>query len=263
MNKSVLLLPALSLLPAAVMAQSAFVGTWKADMKNGVQMPTKPRELLLANGTFECRSCVPVYKVPADGKDHAVSGQPYFDSAAVKVVDANTVEETDKKAGKTVLMRATKVSADGNTLMFDVTDSTATSGEPIKIKGESTRASKGPEGSHLLSGGWRMTKYTNFSDNGLLATYALEGSTLKMSTPTGQAYSAPLDGSDVPFSGDPGQTSISMKKVGDHTIDETDKRNGKVIGTAHLTVAPDGKSMKVAWKDVEHGTDGSFMMNKQ
>ena len=63
--------------------------------------------------------------------------------------------------------------------------------------------------------------------------------------------------------GDPGQTSISMKKVDDLTIDETDKRNGKVIGTARLTVSADGKTMKVVWKDLERNSDGSFMQNKQ
>ena len=162
MKKPALLLPALMLLPAVVMAQSAFVGTWKADMSNNVQMPSKPNEFLLNGGVFECKSCVPSYKVPADGQDHPVTGHPYFDTAAVKVVDANTVEETDKKAGKVVFTRTAKVAADGNTLTFDLTDASASSGTAVKVKGESTRTAKGPAGAHALSGSWRMVKYTSF-----------------------------------------------------------------------------------------------------
>jgi len=263
MKKSLLLLSASLLLPAAVMAQSAFVGTWKVDVNNNLQLPTKPNEYLLNGGVYECKTCVPPVKVAADGQDHAVSGHPYYDMVAIKVVDASTIEEVDKKAGKTVTTSKTKVSADGTSATFDVTDSSASSGAPVMVKGEITRVAKGPAGSHAISGSWRTSKLTNVSDNGLLTTYSLSGSTLKMSSPTGQSFSAPLDGTDSPFVGDPGQTSISMKKIDDRTIEETDKRDGKVIGTARLSVSADGKTLSVAWKDAVHGTNGSFTELKQ
>ena len=47
------------------------------------------------------------------------------------------------------------------------------------------------------------------------------------STPTGQSYTAKLDGKDVPYMGDPGTTSVSLKRMGD-AFEETDKRDGKV-----------------------------------
>lgn len=258
-----LLLQASLLLPALALAQSAFVGTWKADVKNNIQLPKKPNEYLLTGGVYHCKTCAPPYSVPADGQDHKVTGHPYFDTAAIKVVDDNTIQETDKKAGKTVTTVVTKVSADGTTATFDVIDSSASSGDPVKVKGESVHVAKGPAGSHAISGSWRATKFESVSDNGLLTTWSLSGSTLKMSTPTGQSYAAPVDGSDSPFMGDPGQTSVSIKKVDDHTIDEVDKRDGKVIGSAHMTVAADGKTMTVVWKDALHGTDGSYTNIKQ
>jgi hypothetical protein len=63
--------------------------------------------------------------------------------------------------------------------------------------------------------------------------------------------------------GDPGQTSVSIKRVNDNTVDETDRRDGKVIASAHITVSTDGKTMTVAWKDALHGSSGSYTAMKQ
>jgi hypothetical protein len=256
-------LPVSLLVPALAWAQSAFVGTWKANLENNLQLPQKPSEYLLTGGVYQCKSCLPVISVPADGRDHAVKDSPYYDSVAVKVVDANTIAQTRKKAGKTVTTDTFKVSADGKTASFETTDSSVSSGAPVKYSGQDVRVASGPAGSHAISGSWRTVKLDSVSDNGLLTTWALSGNTLKMSSPLGQSYSAPLDGTDVPFVGDPGQTSVSMKKVDDRTLDETDKRDGKVITTARLTASPDGKTIHVVWKDVLHGTDGSFDYIKQ
>ena len=254
--------PAAMLLPALALAQSALVGTWKADLSN-IQTPTKPTRYLLSHGVYHCQTCAPAYAVKADGQDHKVTGHPYFDSVSITVVDASTIEETDKKGGKTVTTSKSTVSSDGKTLMFEFSDSSNSNGAPVVGKGEAERVAKAPAGSHAISGGWHTTKFTNVSDNGLLTTYALSGTTLKMTAPTGQSYSAPVDGTDSPFMGDPGQTSVSIKRIDDNTVDETDKRDGKVIGSAHITVSADGKTMTVAWKDALHGTSGSYKAIKQ
>jgi len=261
------LLPTLTalLLPTLTMAadQSPFVGTWKADISNNIQMPDKPFRYLLASGEYHCYSCAPAYTVKADGKDHKVAGHPYYDTVSIRVIDDNTMEETDKKGGKVVTVTLTKVSGDGQTETFDVADSSNSNGAPVKMKGVDTRVAKGPAGSHAVSGSWRMTKFENISDNGLLVTYAMDGAKLKMTAPTGQSYSAPLDGTDSPYLGDPGQSSISLKRIDDHTIDETDYRSGKVISTEHMSVSADGKSMAIAWKDLLHGSKGSYTNVKQ
>ena len=256
-------LPASLVLPALAMAQSAFVGTWKADINNNIQLPDKPSRSLLAKGVYRCYTCAPAYTVMADGRDHRVVGHPYFDTANIKVVDDSTMVETDKKGGKTVTVVTVKVAGNGLTETFEVTDSSNSNGAPVKVKGESTRVAKGPAGSHASSGSWRTTKFENVSDNGLLVTYAMDGAKLRMSNPTGQSFSAPLDGTDSPFMGDPGQSSVALMRVNDKTIDETDKRDGNVIGTEHMTVSADGKTMTVAWKDLLHDSKGSFTNVKQ
>lgn len=263
MNKFALTtVPALLLLPGLALAQTALVGTWKADFSN-YQPPTKPNRYLLSHGVYHCQTCAPAYAVKADGQDHPVTGHPYYDSVSITVVDANTISEIDKKGGKTVTTGKTTISSDGKTMMFDVSDSSNSNGAPIVAKGEATRVAKGPAGAHAISGGWRTTKFTNVSDNGLITTYAISGTSLKMTAPTGQSYSAPVDGTDSPFMGDPGQTSVSIKRVDDNTIDETDKRDGKVIGSAHITVSADGKTMTVKFKDAVHGTSGTYTALKQ
>ncbi|HEY2352805.1 MAG TPA: hypothetical protein VGH83_09845 [Candidatus Acidoferrum sp.] len=248
--------------PVVLMAQDAFDGTWKVDMSKA-QMPKKPDVYVLQGGMYHCKTCVPPVDVKADGQDQAVSGHPYYDTKAVKVVDDRTIEETDKKDGKVVTTSKMIVSADGKTAVFEFEDSSASNSQPVTGKGEMTRVAKGPAGSHAISGSWRATKFDSLSDNGTTFTYKVEGDTLSMTTPTGQSYSAKLDGTDSPYKGDPGTTSVSVKRLGKNSIEEIDKRDGKVLSVSKATVAADGKTMNVAWSDKLHGTSGSVVAIKQ
>jgi hypothetical protein len=250
------------LMPAMAMAQSPFDGTWKLDMKTA-KFPEKPDVYLLQDGMYHCKTCVPMVDVRADGQDQKVSGHPYYDTVSIKIVDGRTIEETDKKNGKIVTTSKTWVSADANTLMFEFTDSSATNADPVTGKGEETRVAKGPTGSHGISGSWRTSKIDAMSDNGLMFTDKVEGDSLSMSTKTGQSYTAKLDGTEAPYKGDPGTTSVSVKRVDKNTIEETDKRDGKVTTVERMTVAADGKSMTIAVSDKLHGTTSEFTATKQ
>jgi hypothetical protein len=248
--------------PAISKAQDVLDGTWKVDLSKA-QMPKKPDVYLLQDGKYHCKTCVPPVDVKADGQDQAVSGNPYYDTKAVKVVDDRTIEETNKKNGKPVSTSKLTVSADGKTANFEFDDSSATNSQPVTGKGELARVAKGPAGAHAISGSWRTTKFDSVSDNGTTFTYKVDGTTLNMTTPTGQSYSAKLDGTDSPFKGDPGTTSVSIKRLGKNSIEETDKRDGKVISVSRNTVAADGKTMNIAWSDKLHGTSGSVVAVKQ
>src|SRR5712692_2542775 len=250
------------LIPAMAMAQSAFDGTWKFDLKTA-KFPEKPYVYLLQDGMYHCKTCVPSVDVKADGQDHEVSGHPYYDMMSIKVADERTIEETDKKNGKTVATSKTWVSADGNTLMFEFTDSSATNADPVTGKGEETLVAKGPAGSHAISGSWRMSKMDTLSDNAISITYKVSGDSLSMSNPTGQSYTAKLDGMEAPYKGDPGTTSVSVKKVDTNKMEETDKRDGKVISIARMALSADGKSMTIALDDKLHGTTMQFTALKQ
>jgi hypothetical protein len=252
----------LVLMPVVVLAQNAFDGTWKIDVNNA-QFPKKPDVFLLQNGMYECKTCVPPVEVKADGQDHSVSGHPYYDSVAIKVVNDHEIEETDKKNGKTVTTSQSTVSSDGNTMMFSFSDSSNTNGDPVTGKGEATRGAKGPAGSNAISGSWRTTKIESVSDNGLMFSYKVSGDELTMTAPTGQSYTAKLNGPEAPMKGDPGTTSVSVKMMGKNTLEETDYRDGKAISVAKMVVTADGKTMKMMIDDKLRGTKSEFTATKQ
>jgi hypothetical protein len=250
------------LIPAAAAGQSAFDGTWKIDMKTA-QFPTKPDSYLLKDGEYECSDCIPPVKVKADGLDHKVTGHPYYDSVAIKVINDRSVEEIDKRNGKVVTTTTTVVSADGKTETFEFTDSSDTNGAPVTGKGEATLVKAGPTGSHAISGDWKMSKMDSVSENSTLITYKIEGDSLTMSQPTGQSYAAKLDGTEAPFKGDPGLTTVSVKRIDKNTIQETDKRDGKTMYILQMTVSADGKSIAFSGQDVERGTTSKVTAMKQ
>ena len=257
-----LVLLAAWLMPAVAMAQSVFDGTWKVDM-NTAKYPDKPSVYLLKDGMYHCKTCIPAIDVKTDGQDQKVTGQPYNDMMSIKVVDDRTIEEIDKKNGKTVTTSKMWVSADGNTMSWEFTDSSATNVAPVTGTGHATRVEKGPAGSHGISGSWRMEKMDTLSENAMSFTYKVTGDSLTMTSPIGQSYTAKLDGTEAPYKGDPGTTSVSVKKTGPNTMEETDKRDGKVMSVARMTVSADGKSMKIVADDKLQGATSEITAKKQ
>jgi len=246
--------------PALLFGQSPFDGTWMAKLDTA-QFPKKPDSYLLEKGMYECSSCVPKFNVKADGTDQKVTGHPYYDTVMVKVVDDHTVESTEKKDGKTMFTSTDTVSSDGNTLTTKFTDQSED--KPVTGEMTSTRVSKGPAGSHAVSGSWRTEKVNSVSDNGLMVTYQGTTDGLKMSDLNGESYDAKFDGKDYPVQGDPGHTLVSLKRIGNDTIEETDRRNGKVVGVAKMTVSSDGKWITVEFTNKERGTTTTYKMEKQ
>ena len=51
-----------------------------------------------------------------------------------------------------------------------------------------------------------------------------------------------LDGKDYPIEGDPTRDTIAMKKIDDYTMEETNKKGGKVTTITRTVYAKDGKS---------------------
>jgi len=247
----------------ALLAQTAIDGTWKIDPSK-VDFSKKPDVYVLQGGMYECKTCVPAYKVKADGTDQAVTGHPYYDTIAVKVVNDHEIRETNKKNGKVVSTATITVSADGNTETVAFSDSSATNGgPPVTGKATATRTAKGPAGSHAISGSWVPKAIEGISDNAIVWTYKVNGNEVTMTNPTGQSYTAKLDGTEVPFKGDPGTTSVSVKMIGKNIFEETDKRDGKVISVWKMTVAADGKSAKGTSLDALSNRTTSYEVVKQ
>ncbi len=182
---------------------------------------------------------------------------------SLKVVDARTTEETDKRNGKTVGTTRMTVSNDGNTATVEWTETCNAQGDVVAGKDLMARVSQSPRGAHEISGSWRITKRMNRSENALVVTLKLGGDTFSFADPAGQGYTAKLDGTETPFKGDLGNTLVSVRRVDKHTIEETDKRGGKIVEVTRFTVSADPKTMTVSMVDKLNGVTRQFVCHKQ
>ena len=243
-------------------AQSIFDGTWKIDLSQS-EPSTTHYDYLLRNGLYRCKTCDPSLEVKADGKDHKISGQACYDTVSLRVIDARTTEETDKRSGRAVGTTRMTVSPDGNSATVEWTESCNAQGDVVAGKDLMARVAQGPRGSHAVSGSWRITQRMNRSENALLVTLKLEGDIFSFADPAGQSYAAKLDGTETPIRGDLSNTVVSVKRMDEHTIEETDKRDGKIVEITRFTVSADGKTMTVSMGDKSKGTTRQFVCHKE
>jgi hypothetical protein len=243
---------------AASPAQSPFDGTWKTDLSKTKFSP-KPLTFYISAGWYHCVSCSPAFDVPADGQDHAVSGQSY-DTISVTIVDAHTISFVAKKGGAVDFEQTRTVSADGKTLNVKSTGHPQGGGAPTTFVTVGKRSGALPSGVHATSGDWIIQKQTG-SDNALLNTYKVNGDELTMTSPTGESYTAKFDGNDYPYKGAYGFDAVSLKKLNAHSFEETDKRDGTVIDVSTVTV--NGKIMTVVDTSKQTGRVTTYVATKQ
>lgn len=242
----------------AAFAQSPIDGTWKTNMAQTKFSP-KPNVFYLSQGWYHCVSCNPAYDAKADGSDQAVTGQTY-DTVSVKEVDPNSIAITTKKGDKVMGEQTRTVSADGKTLTIKSMSHPATSDQTVTATITAKRTGVKPSGVHATSGDWQILKVEE-SENGLTTTYKTAGDQVTMSAPTGETYTAKLDGTDAPVTGAYGFDTVSLKKINDHTVEETQKRNGAVVVVNTMTVS--GKTMKVSSDNKVTGRTNSYTATKQ
>jgi hypothetical protein len=250
---------ALLLVPAAAFASSAFDGTWKARV-DSLKVTGKPDVFVIADGMYTCTSCSPQIKVKADGTDQKVSGHDYYDSVAVKIVDPHTVEITNKRAGKVVGTNSLAVSGDGAILEGKFTDYNGA--KPATGSYTEKRVAAAPTGAHAVSGSWQQNSLSEGNDALTVVSYKMGSDGLTMQS-NGQSYEAKFDGKEYPIAGDPGHTSVTLKKVDANTVEETDHRGGKVTDEIRLATSKDGKTLEVTDKDVVHGQTTTLTLEKQ
>ena len=252
------LVPTLLLVPATALAGSAFDGTWKANLES-VKQTGKPDVYLLAYGEYACSSCSPALNVKADGVEHKVSGHAYYDTAMVKVTGPNSDEQLLKQGDKPFLRIIETVSADGKTLMIEATNYVGE--QPVTFEAKEKRVAPGPAGSHPVSGSW-LQDTVKADDTARTVKYQMTGDGFQMHW-NGQSYDAKFDGKEYPIVGDPGKTTVSLKKIDANAVEEIDHRQGKVVDEIHLAAAKDGKTIAVTDKDVAHGQTTTYTLDKQ
>jgi hypothetical protein len=242
----------------ATPAQSPFDGTWRTDMAQTKFSP-KPVSFYLSEGWYHCTTCAPAFDVQADGQDHSVSGQSY-DTLSVTVVDPHTLSFVTKKGGKVDYEQTRTVSADDKVLTVKTTLHPMDGSETETFETTGKRAGTAPSGVHAASGNWIIARASG-STNALTTTYELNGDELTMSEPTGETYTAKLDGGDFPMKGSYATDTVSLKKIDAHTIEETDKRNGAVVEISKITV--NGKMMTIVDTDPRTERTSTYTAHKE
>lgn len=253
------LMALLLLFPVVVLAASGFAGTWKTRL-DSVQVAGKPDVYELSGGIYECKSCVPPFKAKADGTDQPVAPQEYRDHVAVKVLSPSSIEITEKKGGKIMFAQQVSVSADGARLTDTFTSYVGE--KPVTGTYTEKRVAPGAQGALSISGSWLQDSVGSMSDVGRMVTLQSSANGLKMMW-NGQSTDAKFDGKGYPVVGDPGNTQVTLKRLNDHQIEETDRRHGEVRDVVVWTVAADGKTLTSVDTDPVHGTKTSMVLDRQ
>lgn len=229
-------------------AQSVFNGTWRPDPQV-FSATRKPDVIELVGGVYECQTCKPPYKIKADGSDQPLTGNSDYDTVSVKILDDRTILKVAKRGGKTMFEAKSVVNPDGKSktdlqTLYDMAPN------PVELTVHSVRVSAGPENSHLVSGGWRMIDLdlTNHTEDTI---FKVTGDTLSMSDRMGRSFSAKLDGKESPYNGSDEFNRVSLKLIDSNTIEESDKKDGKVVKINRWSIAPDGRTMHATFDDTQ------------
>ena len=238
----------LVLLPTLCLAQSEFDGTWRPDP----QRPShpEPEAVLLAKGQYECSSCKPPYKVDADGQDHPIAGNPYYDTLKIAIIDDRTIIKTAKKSGKVGMETKITVAADGagKTEVQTLSDVAPV---PIELTAKYQRISAPAPGSHRVSGEWKMIEF-DVSNHAEDTVFKVSDGALSMSDKMGRSFTAKFNGTPAPYKGSEEFNGVSLKRIDDRTIEESDLNNGKVVKISRWTLSADGQSIHARFDDT-HG----------
>ena len=258
-TRALFLLPAL-FATASLLAQHPIDGTWRINYDQS-KLSQEPDVIFLDKGIYTCSSCTPKISIKADGTDQPVAGHA-FDTLSVREVDSKTIAAISKKDGKLVAENMVTVSDDGNTVTSKTTFHPPNGSQPVESEETSKRIGKAPTGPHAISGSWQTSKLAA-SDNGRIFTYKVTGEELSFTDPTGASYTAKLDGKDYPVSGSVGWTSVSVKRIGARTIEETDKRDGKAYGVWKITADPDVKKLIIVTTNLPSGDTSTLVAERQ
>jgi hypothetical protein len=163
-----------------------------------------------------------------------------------------------KQGSKELVRFSDTVSADHTTLTSKVTNHVGA--ETVTDELTAKRVADAPADSHPLSGSWQEQQHLG----GDLRTvqYRMTAGGFHMRW-NGQSYDAKFDGKQYPVVGDPAGTTVSVKKIDDATVEETDHRQGKVVDEIRLALAKDGNTIAVIDKDIAHGQTQTYTLEKQ
>lgn len=254
-----LIVLAAAAMPWLASAQSAIDGVWKTDPKT-VTGASKPSQYVVQGNQYRCESCAPKIRIKADGSAQPVPGNPYLDSVSARIVDDRTFEVVSK-SGKLATTGTMTVSADGKSMMREITSLEANGTTSHTTEMMMRVGAPAPKGTHAVTGTWKFATLVKMSDETL--TFKSAAGTLSMNASDGSGYDAQLDGTRAPMRNSPGTDTVSVTSRGGTMWEEVSYSGDKATWVNTMVVAPDGNTMKITWEDKLRGVKGSFTMVRQ
>lgn len=251
------------LVPAFALAESVFDGSWKLEPATLQVTGGQHAVVSLKDGVYACRHCGATdFKVKADGKDHAVAGNPDYDTIAIEVLNDHAVRETDKKDGKVVAMSTATASADGNSLAIDFTDHSGP--QPASGTLVVTRLGKATAGANAVVGEWAFGHYESLSDPSGTMMLKVTGNQITLRDAAGsRSATAEIGGPAVAFTRNgKADGTIAVQRLARNSLRMTFAKHGKVTGTTTITVAADGKSLKMTSHNPKTGATSTMIHRK-
>ena len=230
---------ALFLVPALAWSTTPLDGVWKM-VPDSYQTSVR-LSFVVRHGIYQCRSGCGTsnhdrYRIPADGKFHAVADGGQFDQVAVRVVDAHTLRVRKKKDGMLVQAATFTLEPGGKHADADVT--IHQHGRAFTVHPRLVRVSTGPVGSHALSGVWRVQSAKGTS--GVSYTIHTEGHVLTFRDSNGPNYRTSVGGPPATVHDDVPDETVSVQQLGPRSWRETFRQHGKLLGTRTITVRKTG-----------------------
>jgi hypothetical protein len=224
------------LMTATLWAETnAFVGDWKFNPSRSRFIDVMKVESLGGNKyTFDFGGGPE--RIAVDGTDQqAIQGTIL--SVTVEGPDWKVVR---KKDGRMMLTATWKLSPDGNTLTDNYTEFGANgSASTVNYLYKRTAAGTG------FAGTWEGTIPLPMTSAFVLQIRPYEGNGLSFIRSSQDTRNMKFDGKDYPIEGPgiaQGSTS-SARRVDEHTLEITDKVNGKIIRTERRELSPDLKTL--------------------
>jgi hypothetical protein len=236
-------------------SDGTITGEWLADPASA-QFENDTRKFVLADGAFDCQSCIPPYQVTADGTWQTVD-RPGMDGMMIETVDDKTVRASYRFGERELGSNTYTVSDDGQTLTVSFVD---TSGEAEVTGTETfTRVAEGPAGSHALSGEWSRSGM-EISETGLRFSYSVEGDQYS-STANGDSFTATVGGEPVAVGGSTSNVMVAVESTGENSYRETYSRDGETLSTTEITI--DGDTMSAVNTDARNGRVLRYTASRQ
>jgi hypothetical protein len=217
-------------------AENPFIGDWKLNSSKS-RMPDEMKVESKGGNTYSFDFGGGVETIVADGSDQpgAFGGT----TLSVKAEGPSTWIVERKKDGRLLIDATWKLSQDGSTLA-DFYREFESDGSTVSMDYIYQRSGQGSG----FAADWKSIKETMNSPF-VLEVKAYQGDGLSFIIPLEHdTKNAMLDGKDYPNPG--GNSSSSIRRVDEHTLEMTVKAGEKVVGTREIEISPDGKVLTMS-----------------